>query len=90
MTREGLCLIGAKPLAFIQKSLGELVDLFQINYTGAERFANGFGVGRLPRWYTISLFLLDDTIYVLVLPLAVIGWALTCDEIAELRLQIAD
>jgi hypothetical protein len=84
MTREGLCLIGAKPLAFIQKSLGELVDLFQINYTGAERFANGFGVGRMPRWYTISLFLLDDTIYVLVLPLAVIGWALlrrpTTDE----------
>jgi hypothetical protein len=76
MTREGLCLIGANPLAFIQKSLGELVDLFQINYTGAERFANSFSVGRLPRWYTISLFLLDDTIYVLVLPLAVIGWAL--------------
>jgi hypothetical protein len=76
MMREGLCLIRAKPLAFIQKSLGELVDLFQINYTGAERFANGFGVGRLPRWYTLSLFLLDDTIYVLVLPLAVIGWAL--------------
>jgi len=76
MTREGLCLIGAKPLAFIQKSLGELVDLFQINYSGAERFANGFGVGRMPRWYTISLFLLDDTIYVLVLTLAMIGWAL--------------
>jgi hypothetical protein len=76
MTREGLCLLGAKPLAFIQKSLGELVDLFQINYTGAERFANGFTVGRIPRWYTISLFLLDDTIYVVVLPLAVIGWAL--------------
>src|SRR5207247_1794563 len=46
------------------------------NYTGAERFANGFGAGRMPRWYTLSLFLLDDTIYVLVLPLAVIGWAL--------------
>jgi hypothetical protein len=76
MTAEGLCLIGARPLAFVQKSLAELVDLFQINYTGAERFANGFGVGRLPRWYAISLFLLDDTIYVLVLPLAAIGWAL--------------
>jgi hypothetical protein len=76
MTREGLCLLGAKPLAFMQKSLGELVDLFQINYTGAERFTNGFGLGRIPRWYTISLFLLDDTIYVLVLPLAMIGWAL--------------
>jgi hypothetical protein len=85
MTREGLCLIRAKPLAFIQKSLGELVDLFQINYTGAERFANGFGVGRLPRWYTLSLFLLDDTIYVLVLPLAVIGWALIRKR--ELRIE---
>jgi len=89
MTREGICLIGAKPLAFLQKSLGELVDLFQINYTGAERFANGFGLGRLPRWYTISLFLLDDTIYVLVLPLAVIGWALMRRlQIADCRLQI--
>ncbi|HEU5100145.1 MAG TPA: hypothetical protein VFU22_14050, partial [Roseiflexaceae bacterium] len=76
MTAEGWCLIGARPLAFVQKSLAELVDLFQINYTGAERFANGFGVGRLPRWYAASLFLLDDTIYVLVLPLAVVGWAL--------------
>jgi hypothetical protein len=76
MTREGLCLIGARPLAFLQKSLGELVDLFQINYTGAERLANGFGVGRLPRWYALSLFLLDDSIYVLMLPLAVLGWAL--------------
>jgi hypothetical protein len=76
MTAEGWCLIGARPLAFAQKSLAELVDLFQINYTGAERFANGFGVGRLPRWYAIGLFLLDDTIYVLALPLAVLGWAL--------------
>jgi 4-amino-4-deoxy-L-arabinose transferase-like glycosyltransferase len=76
ITAEGLCLIGAKPLAFVQKSLAELADLFQINYTGAERFANGFAVGRLPRWYALSLFLLDDTIYVFVLPLAVIGWAL--------------
>jgi hypothetical protein len=89
MTAEGLCLIGARPLAFIQKSLAELVDLFQINYTGAERFANGFGIGRLPRWYTASLFLLDDTIYVLVLPLAVIGWALMRTlQIADCRLQI--
>jgi hypothetical protein len=91
MTREGLCLIGARPLAFVQKSLGELVDLFQINYTGAERFANGFGVGRLPRWYTLSLFLLDDTIYVLVLPLAVLGWALLrILQIVNCKLQIRD
>jgi hypothetical protein len=76
MTREALCLIGERPLAFAQKSLAELVDLFQINYTGAERFAGGFTTGRLPRWYVLGLFLLDDTLYVLALPLAVLGWAL--------------
>jgi hypothetical protein len=76
MTREGICLIRAKPLAFIQKSLAELIDLFQINYGGDERFTDGFTIGRLPRWYASTLFLLDDTVYVLVLPLAVIGWAL--------------
>jgi hypothetical protein len=85
MTAEGWCLIGARPLAFVQKSLAELVDLFQINYTGAERFANGFGVGRLPRWYAAGLFLLDDTIYVLTLPLAVLGWALVRKR--ELRIE---
>jgi hypothetical protein len=76
MTREALCLIAARPLAFAAKSLAELVDLFQINYTGAERFTGGFTTGRLPPWYTLSVFLLDDTLYILVLPLAIIGWAL--------------
>jgi hypothetical protein len=76
MTREGLCLIVARPLAFAEKSLGEFVDLFQINYGGDERFTDDFALGRLPRWYTVALFLLDDTLFVLTLPLAVVGWAL--------------
>ncbi|MFL5805238.1 MAG: hypothetical protein ACJ8CR_26290, partial [Roseiflexaceae bacterium] len=76
MTREALHLIAAQPAAFAAKSLVELVDLFQINYAGAERFTGGFTAGRLPQWYALSLFLLDDTLYVLTLPLAVIGWAL--------------
>lgn len=76
MTAEGLCLLRAAPGAFIGKSLRELVDLFQINYTGAERLTDGFALGRLPPWYAASLFLLDDTLYVLALPLAIIGWAL--------------
>ncbi|HWQ12274.1 MAG TPA: glycosyltransferase family 39 protein, partial [Roseiflexaceae bacterium] len=75
MTREGLCLIAARPWAFAQKTLAELIDLFQINYTGAERFTDGFTTGRLPAWYVLALFLLDDTLYVLALPLAVLGWA---------------
>ncbi|NOK59343.1 MAG: hypothetical protein GFH27_549283n197 [Chloroflexi bacterium AL-W] len=76
MMSEGLCLIMDNPIAFTTKSFGELVDLFQINYTGSERFTGGFTTGRLPIWYASSLFLLDDTLYVLTLPLAVIGWAL--------------
>jgi hypothetical protein len=86
-TAEGLCLLSESPGAFIRKSVGELVDLFQINYTGDERFTDSFTLGRLPRWYAAALFLLDDTIYVLVLPLAVIGWALR-REIGDWRLEI--
>jgi tetratricopeptide (TPR) repeat protein len=76
MSSEAICLILRHPFAFISKSLVELIDLFQINYTGAERLTTGFTTGRLPIWYALSLFLLDDTIYVLTLPLALLGWAL--------------
>ena len=76
MSAEGWCLIRAKPLAFARKSLAELVDLFQINYSGDERFTDNFTAGRLPQPYTLGLFLLDDTLYVLALPLAALGWAL--------------
>jgi hypothetical protein len=74
MTAEGLCLLARTPLAFVRKSLGEMVDFFQINYTGSERMTDGFASGRLPRWYLLALFLLDDTLYVIALPLAVVGW----------------
>jgi len=76
VTREALCLIRAKPLAFAKKTLGELIDVFQINYSGDERFTDHFTTGRLPLWYALGLFVLDDTLYVLALPLALIGWAL--------------
>jgi len=76
MIREGICLIADRPLAFASKSLAEFIDFFQINYTGAERFTSGFSTGRLPIWFVVATFLLDDTLYVLSLPLAVLGWAL--------------
>lgn len=76
MTAEALCLLRAAPGAFVAKSLVELVDFFQINYTGAERLSDGFALGRLPRWWTTALFWLDDTLYIIALPLAVLGWAL--------------
>ncbi|NTW01062.1 MAG: hypothetical protein HGA19_07075 [Oscillochloris sp.] len=76
LSAEAFCLLKATPGAFIKKSLIELIDLFQINYTGDERLSKGFSLGRLPPWYSLALFLLDDTLYVLALPLAVLGWAL--------------
>src|SRR6185503_8570942 len=76
MMAEGLCFIGARPGAFVVKSLLELTDLFQINYSGDERFTDGYTTGRLPPWYALGLFALDDTLYILALPLAVLGWAL--------------
>ncbi|WP_129628108.1 hypothetical protein [Candidatus Oscillochloris fontis] len=74
LNAEAFCLLRQAPLAFVQKSLIELADLFQINYTGDERLSKGFALGRLPPWYSLALFLLDDTLYVLSLPLAVLGW----------------
>ncbi|MCS6888497.1 MAG: glycosyltransferase family 39 protein [Chloroflexus sp.] len=75
LSAEGWCLIWAKPWAFVEKTLIELVDLFQINYSGDERLAEGFALGRLPRWYTLAMLALDDTLYVIILPLAALGWA---------------
>lgn len=77
LSAEGMCLITERPQAFVQKSFGELLDLFQINYTGDERFTDGFAVGQTPRWYAWLLLILDDTLYILALPLAVFGWVQT-------------
>lgn len=76
MTSEGLCLLQAAPAAFIRKSSSELINLFQINYTGAERMTSGFSLGRLPIGYTLALFLAEDTLYVVVLGLVVAGFGL--------------
>jgi 4-amino-4-deoxy-L-arabinose transferase-like glycosyltransferase len=83
LTAEALCLLRGAPGAFVSKSLAELVDLFKINYTGDERLSRGFALGRLPHWYVAALFVLDDTLYVLALPLALLGWA-------SLRMQHAE
>jgi hypothetical protein len=80
LSAEAFCLLQQAPDAFVTKSLVELIDLFQINYTGDERLSKGFALGRLPVWYALALFLLDDTLYVLALPLAVVGWALGRQE----------
>ncbi|MFQ3661120.1 MAG: hypothetical protein SNJ69_01865 [Chloroflexaceae bacterium] len=81
MSAEAGCLLRARPLAFAQKVALEFIDLFRINYTGDERLTRGFALGHVPPWYTLALLLLDDTLYVLALPLAAPGWA-------TLRIQV--
>lgn len=76
MLAEGWCLVAAAPGEFARKGLEETARFFQINYAGDERLTDDFTHGRLPRWYTLALFLLDDTLYVALVPLAVVGWAL--------------
>lgn len=74
MSAEAWCLIRDDPAAFVAKSGGELVDLFRINYTGAERLTGGFTTGRLPPWFVVATLVLDDMLYALVAVLAVPGW----------------
>lgn len=76
MSAEGTCLLRERPLAFVGKSLAEFIDFFRINYGGDERFTDGFTTGRLAPAYVLATFLLDDTLYLLAIPLAVIGWTL--------------
>lgn len=80
MYAEAFCLLRATPLAFLEKSFREFVNLLQINYTSDERMSSGFALGYLPHWYILSLFVLNDTIYVFSLPLGILGWALTWRE----------
>ncbi len=74
MSAEAWCLIRDDPTAFVAKSGGELVDLFRINYTGAERLTNGFTTGRLPPWFVVATFVFDDVLYALIAVLAIPGW----------------
>jgi 4-amino-4-deoxy-L-arabinose transferase-like glycosyltransferase len=60
------------PAQFARKTIAELVDLLQLNYGGAERLRSNYTQGAVPISHSLGL-LLDDTLYVIVVPLAVLG-----------------
>jgi 4-amino-4-deoxy-L-arabinose transferase-like glycosyltransferase len=70
--RTALEWIGQNPIGFVRKAGVELLDLLLVNYGGAERFTRGYTVGYVPAPHLLGL-LLDDTLYVLALPLAALG-----------------
>lgn len=64
--------IGENPAGFLRKSGRELIDLLLINYGGDERLRSGYTAGEIPIPHLLGL-LLDDTLYIIAAPLAVIG-----------------
>ncbi|HEY0607680.1 MAG TPA: glycosyltransferase family 39 protein [Herpetosiphonaceae bacterium] len=69
-----LAWITENPGGFVRKTGRELVDLLLVNYGGAERLYNGYRVGEVPAPHLLGL-LLDDALYVLAMPLAMLGLA---------------
>lgn len=64
--------IGENPAGFLRKSGRELLDLLMINYAGEERLRSGYTLGEIPIPHLLGL-LLDDTLYIIAAPLAVVG-----------------
>jgi 4-amino-4-deoxy-L-arabinose transferase-like glycosyltransferase len=69
-----LAWIAENPAGFLRKTGRELLDLLLVNYGGAERLYNGYGVGEVPVPHLLGL-LLDDALYVFATPLALLGLA---------------
>jgi hypothetical protein len=66
--------IAENPGGFARKTGRELLDMLLVNYGGAERLYNGYAVGEVPAPHLLGL-LLDDALYVLATPLALLGLA---------------
>ncbi|HEX6289211.1 MAG TPA: glycosyltransferase family 39 protein [Herpetosiphonaceae bacterium] len=66
--------IAENPGGFLRKTGRELLDLLLVNYGGAERLYNGYAVGEVPIPHLLGL-LIDDALYVLATPLALLGLA---------------
>lgn len=64
--------IAAEPAGFVRKTGRELLDMFQLQYGGAERLRAGYTAGEVPLPHLLGL-LWDDTLYVVALLLAIGG-----------------
>ncbi|PZR94817.1 MAG: hypothetical protein DLM69_12090, partial [Candidatus Chloroheliales bacterium] len=70
---RGFELLRADPLAFVGKGLKEMNDLWAGNFTAEERFTRGYTHGLVPASHLLASITLDDTLYLLLVPLAIIG-----------------
>lgn len=71
--RRGWESIVADPVGFLHNRVTELGQLLRINYGADERLSDGFARGGLSRPHLLALLILEDTFYVLLVPLALLG-----------------
>lgn len=70
---QGLGAIRAEPLAFLRNRITEAGQLARINYGADERLVDGFVLGAVSAPHLLALLVLEDTLYVLLVPAAVFG-----------------
>lgn len=70
---RGLENISSDPGAFLRKGTNEVLDLWRINFGADERFVKGYTRGEDSPAYLLTLFTLDDTLYLAVGVLSAIG-----------------
>ena len=71
--RKGWEVIAADPGKFLRGRLTEVRQLLRINYGADERLADGFSLGAVSVPHLLALFLLEDTFYIVLVPLALVG-----------------
>ncbi len=71
--QQGLNAIAADPAHYLLNRVTELGQLLRINYGADERLLDGFSQGAISAPYLVAVFLLEDTLYMLLVPLALLG-----------------
>lgn len=68
--------ITADPATFVGKGLKESLDLWKPSLSAEENAVRGYPSGRVPAWHMVLLLLLDNVLYIVILLLAICGFAL--------------
>lgn len=74
--QRATALIQRDPAAYLARGGSEVGDVVRLNFGAAERFMAGHSAGEISRWWLALSLLLDDALYLALLPLAALGLAL--------------
>jgi len=70
---QGFAALSADPLEYLRTRGTELEQLLRINYSADERLVDGFVLGQVAVPHLLAVLLLEDTLYLLLVPLALFG-----------------